>query len=227
MIYYVTHHCYEMDSVWFLIPKSAESVKQSTNWFGHIMPIFTGRNEVVAKVIFLHPSVIHSVHRGGGLPQCMLGYHAREQTPPSRTRHPPPQDQTPPRGRPPRTRHSPRSRHPPLEQTPHPPGADSSIRSTSGYAAYWNAFLFKIQLSTHFCTIMRNHGHNKKIMTLSNFNYRWAANYSTFSINLSNNTFHSMNYNGNTFVGVTSYWLHCYSYFDTKGQVGVDTFVRF
>ena len=29
--------------------------------------IFTGRNEVVAKVIFLHLSVIHSVHRGGVL----------------------------------------------------------------------------------------------------------------------------------------------------------------
>ena len=29
--------------------------------------IFTGRNEVVAKVIFLQVSVIHSVHRGGGV----------------------------------------------------------------------------------------------------------------------------------------------------------------
>ena len=28
---------------------------------------FTGRNEVVAKVIFLHLSVIHSVHRGEGV----------------------------------------------------------------------------------------------------------------------------------------------------------------
>ena len=27
--------------------------------------LITGRNEVVAKVIFLHLSVIHSVHRGG------------------------------------------------------------------------------------------------------------------------------------------------------------------
>ena len=27
----------------------------------------TGRNEIVAKVIFLHLSVIHSVHRGGVL----------------------------------------------------------------------------------------------------------------------------------------------------------------
>ena len=28
--------------------------------------IFTGRNEVLAKVIFSQASVIHSVHRGGG-----------------------------------------------------------------------------------------------------------------------------------------------------------------
>ena len=60
--------------------------------------IFTGRNEVVAKVIFLHLSVIYSVHRGGGLPQCMLGY----------------QDAAPPGADTP-----PESRHPP-EQTPHP-----------------------------------------------------------------------------------------------------------
>ena len=28
-----------------------------------------------AKVMFLHLSVSHSVHKGRGLPQCMLGYH--------------------------------------------------------------------------------------------------------------------------------------------------------
>ena len=32
-----------------------------------IYTIFTGRNEVVAKVMFLQVSVIHSVHRGGVL----------------------------------------------------------------------------------------------------------------------------------------------------------------
>ena len=75
--------------------------------------VFTGRNEVVAKVIFLHLSVIHSVHRGGvGLPQCMLGYHPppREQTPHPRT--------TPPR--PPPTPHPP-EQTPPGTTTPHPP----------------------------------------------------------------------------------------------------------
>ena len=105
--------------------------------------LFTGRNEVVAKVIFLHLSVIHSVHRGGGgLPQCMLGYHHPPGTtpPPPRTTHtpqttplppprdqtprttPPPQDQTPagphhPRTTPPRE-HTPPGPHPPQKQTP-------------------------------------------------------------------------------------------------------------
>ena len=125
----------------------------------------TGRNEVVAKVIFLHLSVIlfrgevsASVH--AGIPHT----------------HPPP-EQTPPRADTPQSRHppgadipleqtSPWSRHPPgadtpLEQTSpwsrHPPGADphwsrhppqeadSGIRSMSSrYASYWNAFLFKL-----------------------------------------------------------------------------------
>ena len=87
----------------------------------------TGRNEVVAKVIFLHLSVIHSVHRGG-LPQCMLGYHPLppqsrppwEQMPP-RSRHPP--EQTPPRPDPP-WEQTPSLPSPP-EQTPpgtRPPG---------------------------------------------------------------------------------------------------------
>ena len=105
-----------------------------------ILVIITGYNEVVAKVIFLHLSVIHSVHSGGGgLPQCMLGYHPpgadtppQQQTPPQ-TR--PPWEQTPARAdttTPPQTRHSPRSRHTPPDQTP-----PASIRSMSGrYASY-------------------------------------------------------------------------------------------
>ena len=84
--------------------------------------LVTGRNEVVAKVMFLQASVILST--GGCLPQCMLEY-----TPP-RSRHPPGTrpllEQTPPG-----------SRH------PHPKKeAGSGIRSMSGrYASYWNAFL--------------------------------------------------------------------------------------
>ena len=70
------------------------------------MYIFTGRNEVVAKVIFLHLFVI--LFTGGGcLPQCMLGYPPREQTP--RSRHPP--EQTLPGA------DTPQSRHPPGKQT--------------------------------------------------------------------------------------------------------------
>ena len=111
--------------------------------------IFTGRNEVVAKVIFLHLSVIHSVHRGG-LPQCMLGY-------PTGIRHHPPLDQTPPSpGRPPRSDTPPdQTPPPPPNQTPPPQTrqtpqeADSSIQSTSSwYASYWNAFL----CMTYFCS---------------------------------------------------------------------------
>ena len=103
--------------------------------------IFTGRNEVVAKVMFLLVSVILLTR--GCLPQCMLGYHPlgadtppgadtnQEQTPP-RTRHPP-QEQIPP---------TPQSRHPP-EQTA-PQEADSGIWSMSGrYTSYWNAFLLQ------------------------------------------------------------------------------------
>ena len=58
----------------------------------------TGRNEVVAKVIFLHLSVI--LFTGGCLPQCMLGYHSPGADTPlgadtPQSRHP--QEQTPPR----------------------------------------------------------------------------------------------------------------------------------
>ena len=92
--------------------------------------LVTGRNEVEAKVIFLHLSVIHSVHKGGGLPQCMLGYHTPPGVTPPRADTPnTPPDQTSPGADPPWSR---------------PPAADppQSRRSTSGrYASYWNAFL--------------------------------------------------------------------------------------
>ena len=96
--------------------------------------LITGRNEVVAKVIFLHLFVILFT---GGVVVVVVSQKALRQTPPGADT---PRDQTPPGSRPP-----PGSRHPlPREQTP-PPGADSGIRSTSGrYASYWNAFLFHI-----------------------------------------------------------------------------------
>ena len=114
--------------------------------------LITGRNEVLAKVIFSQACVKNSVHRGGYL------------TRPLRTRQvPPPPDQagTPPtRQVPPQTRqvHLPPTRQvpppgpdtPPPDQagTPPPGTADSGIRSTFGrYASYWNAFLFRFQFS--------------------------------------------------------------------------------
>ena len=103
----------------------------------------TGRNEVVAKVIFLHLFVILFT---GGEGVCLSGCWDTT-TPPPRTRQTPPDqadtptpDQTPPplRIRPPLLGPG---RHPPGPGRP-PREADSSIRSTSGrYASYWNAFL--------------------------------------------------------------------------------------
>ena len=102
--------------------------------------VFTGRNEFVAKVIFLHLFVILFTGGGGcGIPQ------GTEADPPQtmHTPPPPPPDQTPPQ-----TRYTPWTR-PPRPDTP-PPGpgtppreADSGIQSTSSrYASYWNAFLY-------------------------------------------------------------------------------------
>ena len=74
------------------------------DWTG----IFTGRNEVVAKVIFLHLSVI--LFTGGGV--CLSACW----------------DTIPPGADPPGADTPPQSRHPPLEQTPPgqtPPGADT------------------------------------------------------------------------------------------------------
>ena len=96
-----------------------------TDLSGELFAIFTGRNEVLAKVIFLHLSVIHSVHRGE--------YLTRPDTPPP-VPGTPPRDQagTPPPG--------PGRYTPPLrwkQQTPeygqrsagmHPTGMHSSLQ---------------------------------------------------------------------------------------------------
>ena len=127
------------------------------------MAVITGRNEVVAEVIFLHLFVILFTGGGGGVSASV---HAGIPHPPEQTcprEHTPPQVDTPwsrhaPGSRPPLEQTLP-SRHPPMqtppEQTPPlgadipqnrnspPPEADSGIRSMSGrYASYWNAFLF-------------------------------------------------------------------------------------
>ena len=131
--------------------------------------VITGRNEVLAKVIFLHLFVI--LFTGGGVPDQV--HRPRDQVHPPRPGTPPwtrytPQDQvhppgpgTPPRDQvppldqvPPQTRYTPPgTRYPPGPGYPPPAGtrytppqaANSGIRSTIGrYASYWNAFLFNI-----------------------------------------------------------------------------------
>ena len=86
--------------------------------------LITGRNEVVAKVIFLHLSVI--LFTGGVcLSACwdttppLVADTPPEQTP-SRSRHPPGADTPPPRSRHPPEQTPPQSRHPPP-----PLGADT------------------------------------------------------------------------------------------------------
>ena len=110
--------------------------------------LITGRNEVVAKVIFLHLSVIHSVHRGVCLSACWDTTTplppGADTPPPPTSRHPqradPPgadtpslQEQTPPRSRPP-------GPDPPRKQTAayglraagtHPPGMLSCFQKFS------------------------------------------------------------------------------------------------
>ena len=99
--------------------------------------IFTGRNEVVAKVLFLHVCVI--LFTGGvspGRPPRDLAGRTPPpdlagRTPPDLAGRPPTRDLA---GRPPRD----------LAGRPPPPREeDYSIRSMSGrYASYWNAFLY-------------------------------------------------------------------------------------
>ena len=91
--------------------------------------LFTGRNEVVAKVIFLYLSVI--LFTGGMSASLHAGIHptppkadtAQEQTLPLE-QTPPPRPDTPTRSR-------------------HPPGADTPQEQTHPLgSSYWNAFLF-------------------------------------------------------------------------------------
>ena len=111
----------------------------------NLCDLITGRNEVVAKVIFLHLCVI--LFTGGRVWGRPPG-----STPPGQTyalgqTHPP--GQTPPRSDTPWVRHPPGLSTPPgTKYTPlglkyTPQEADSGMRSTSGrYVSYWNAFLF-------------------------------------------------------------------------------------
>ena len=113
---------------------------------------FTDRNEVVAKVIFLHLFVI--LFMGGyptrhwGRPPWSRPPRTRHTTPhPDQTHTPPGPDTPAPRTRhtPPRTRYSTTTPSPP-DQTP--PGPGTPPKQTPAYglraagtASYWNAFL--------------------------------------------------------------------------------------
>ena len=108
--------------------------------------VITGRNEVVAKVMFLQVSVIHSVHRGRGI--------SGEPPPAGRTpldQGESPRDQGDPPGpgrNPPGPGRTPQTRQTPPDQADPPQEEDCSIRSMSGrYASYWNAFLLPIRSS--------------------------------------------------------------------------------
>ena len=90
------------------------------------LSFITIRKQSCGKVMFLHLSVSHSVHRGVSA-SVHAGIHTplgRHPPPPSRNplgRQPPPPGQTPAPG-----------------QIPHPADGHCSRR----YASYWNAFLF-------------------------------------------------------------------------------------
>ena len=127
--------------------------------------IITGRNEVVAKVMFLHVCVCPqgwrvsaSVHAGMTDPPGPGRPPPDQADPPGPGRHPPRPGRAPPGpGRPPRPGRTPPDQAEPPRPGRHPPDqgdtprtrltppreADPSIRSTScRYASYWNAFLF-------------------------------------------------------------------------------------
>ena len=132
-----------------------------------LFSFITGRNEVVAKVMFLQVCVCPQ-EEGVCLSACWDAI-----PPPEPGRPPWDQGDTPPgtretplwdQGDTPWTRETPRDQadpprtrqtlpqdlaDPPSSPSPLPPReADSSIRSTSGlYASYWNAFLFHLCLA--------------------------------------------------------------------------------
>ena len=97
--------------------------------------LFTSRNEVVAKVMFLLVCVIRFTGRGSASVHAGIPPH-----PPGR-RHPPG------RKHPPRRKHPPGKEAPPEGSSPPRKEAPPGIRSMRGrYASYWNAFLFHILL---------------------------------------------------------------------------------
>ena len=152
------------------ITKTKNRYQRIQTWFSRQLHtgrerLITGRNEVVAKVIFLHLSVIHSVHREEGVcPSACWDTTPPDQadTPPGPGRHAPPRDQadTPQtRQTPPWTRQTPPGpgRHPPGPgRTPLPP------RSRLQHTVYeWPV---RILLE---CILVRNHSSARFCFKLS------------------------------------------------------------
>ena len=149
------------------IVKDPDEVAEDCMTLYKIDPVYFRPQRSCEGYVFTR--VCHCIHRGS-LPQCMLGYHPQEQTPP-RSRHPLPWEQTPqeqtlplgadtlPQEQTPLEQIPPGADPPLWEQTPlgadTPPGADTpweqnpprSRHPKDGYcwgqyASYWNAFLF-------------------------------------------------------------------------------------
>ena len=141
-------------------------VRHCYSYVAREVMVVTGRNEVGAKVMFLHVSVI--LYTGG-----VSGEPPRDQadttpprdqadppgrTPPGPGRYPPRPRRTSPgtRQTPPRQGDPPEPGRPPWDQAdppsrenPPPREEDCSIRSMSGrYASYWNAFLLNFNVTS-------------------------------------------------------------------------------
>ena len=127
--------CFDITSgVLSLVYFHTDSARRMTNSYYRPQTKF-------AKIMFLHLSVSHSVHRGGGVPGQV---HPPGTYLPPLGRHTPWAHTLPP------GRYTPGQVHPTGRYTPRagtPPGqaVHAGIRSTSGrYASHWNAFLFKV-----------------------------------------------------------------------------------
>ena len=122
----------------------SRSIESTKSW-GKV--IFTGRNEVVAKVMFLQVCVCPQGGRVSASVHAGMPYPPGPGRPPRDQTDQPPWDQAdhPPMESPPNGERPPPSG---TRQTTPPREADSSIRSTSGrYTSFWNAFLFQKRVS--------------------------------------------------------------------------------
>ena len=157
------------------------------------LTIITGRNEVLAKVIFLHLSVIHSVH--GGIPDQAPPPGPGTPSPPGPgippgTRYTPqpgtPRDQVPPRDKahPPGTKNTPLgrgtppgTRHTPLGPGTHPPGTRHTPPPEQQTPKYGQRLAGTHPTGMHSCLILpwANHwtfGEQEEISV--NLNYLWV-----------------------------------------------------